>query len=114
MINEIFNFIKENYEIIILVGACLLDLILFLVGVFKKKKTTPLGEVISYVPTMIKVAELKFGSGHGAEKKKSVMEMALLLYHRLTGVEITADSYLGKEISSFIERVLETPTKKGK
>lgn len=107
-------FIIENKELLILAAACLLDLILFLVGVLRKKKTTPLGEVIIGIPSMIKLVEDKFGPGNGESKKETVMYMALALYKQLTGVDITANSYLGKEISSFIERCLETPTKKGK
>lgn len=114
MFKEILHFIKENYEVIILVGACLLDLVLFLVGVLKKKKTTPLGQVVQVLPIMIRKAEEKLGSGNGALKKQFVMDAALNFYQRLTGVALTDDSCLADEISHAIEEILSTPTKKGK
>lgn len=114
MFKEILHFIKENYEIIILVGACILDLVLFLVGFLKKKKSLPLDDVLVHLPAAISLVEGKIGAGNGDAKKKYVLDMARALYKESTGVELSNNSKTMKFISSFIEAILETPTKKGK
>lgn len=111
---KIISFISEHYETVILAAACLLDVILFLIGFLKKKKTTPLGQVVQLLPLLICKAEYKYGSGNGALKKQFVMDAALNFYQKLTGIALTDDSVLADEISRAVELILSTPTRKGK
>lgn len=110
---KLITFIVENHQLIILVLACVLDVVLFLVGVFKKKADPSLNSVLSQLPYFILAAEKNFGSGHGEEKKGAVMSCALALYQSLTGVEIKDGSMIHKAISDAIEEILITPRKKG-
>ena len=114
MINEILNFIKENYEIIILVGACLLDLILFLVGLLRKKTRPALDVVMTGAPIYIKYAEEFIGAGKGEEKKAFVMKYLCKTYKNLTGFDLVPGSVIYDDLDKFVEKILETPTKKGK
>ena len=114
MINEILHFIKENYDLIILIAACILDLVLFLVGVFKKRKNSTLEDVFHMIPAAIYKTEEVVGAGNGEKKKRLVMDLACKWYKELTGVELVEGSRYWNTISEFVEEVLITPTKKGK
>lgn len=111
---KVINFIVENHEILILLAACLLDVVLFLVGVFKKKQKAPMDVVLTAVPYYIKAAEEFIGADKGQEKKDWVMKYLSKTYKNLTGVELLPGSVLFEDLSKFVEKVLETPTKKGK
>ena len=111
---KIISFISEHYEAVILAAACLLDVILFLVGIFKKKKNIPLDDVLVALPGAVALVESKIGSGNGELKKKYVLDMAKALFKESTGIELSDDSKTMKFFSSFVEEILKTPTKKGK
>lgn len=106
------EFIINNYQQIILIFACLFDVVLFLIGVFKKKANAPLTEVISCLPRLIIKAEKKIGAGNGSQKKLMVLDWALDLYKELTGVDVDCKSWIAEDISVAIERILRTPQKK--
>lgn len=111
---KVLSWFVENYELVILIAACILDLVLFLFGVFKKKVNDPLKEVLTRVPYLVSAAERAFGSGHGQEKKRLVIDTCISLYKKLTGLEVREGSEVFKFIDGTIESVLETPQKKGK
>ena len=107
------DFIVKNYQFIALVVAALVDVILLLVAVCRKKVNPSLDEVLVSIPDFIRYAEEKFGSGNGDKKKDYVMGIALSLYKHITGFEVSKDSHIYKVISGTIENVLKTPQKKG-
>ena len=106
------DFIKNNIEIIVLVAACIVDIVLFVMTIFKKKVNPSLDEVLVSIPEWVLAAEEKYGSGHGVEKKKYVMDLALSIYKHMTGLEVVVGSSIYRMISNTIEYVLKTPQKK--
>lgn len=111
---KIISFISEHYETVILAAACLLDVILFLVGFLKKKTKPSLDVVLTAAPYYIKAAEEFIGEGKGAEKKAFVMKYLVKTYKNLTGVELLPGSVIYSDLDKFVEKILLTPTKKGK
>lgn len=111
---KVIDFIVENSELLILLAACLLDLILFLVGVFRKKVNPSVAEVVTKIPYFVSLAEDKFGSGQGLKKKEFVVEEACKLYEKMTDIYPNLRSAIRKVFSKAVEEVLETPQKKGK
>lgn len=109
---EVLSWIVENYKLLILVFACILDIILFLVGFLKKKKIIPLDDVLIALPGAVALVESKIGAGNGELKKKYVLDIAKALFKESTGIELTDDSKTMKFFSSFVEEILKTPTKK--
>ena len=109
------EFILENYELLILVGACILDVVLFIFGVLKRKKcsTQPLESVLFALPTFINDVEKEVGAGNGESKKLRVVNEALNFYWYLTGLKVSQTSYIAQRISEEIEKILSTPQKKG-
>lgn len=109
------DFIVENYELILKIIMILLEVFAFLVLVFKKHKSSaPLDSVISALPTIICEVEKCIGAGNGAIKKEEVMNIALDLYQRYTGILLKSDSFIANQISKAIEDILSAPQKKGK
>lgn len=106
------EFIVENYQLIILICACLLDALLFILGYRSKRSFTPLGEVVAALPKLIYKAEKQYGAGNGSSKKLMVLDLAINLYKEITGVEVDYKSWIADEISSQIELILRTPQKK--
>ena len=111
---EVLSWIVEHYELLILVGACLLDIVLFLFGVFKKKSQSPLDIVLKAAPYYIRAAEEFIGAEKGADKKAFVMKYLLKTYKNLTGVDLGEHSVTYDELDRFVEDILRTPQKKGK
>ena len=111
---KLIAFIVENKELLILGVACLLDLILFLVGVFRKRDRSVLDQVIYSLPVFITKSEELYGSGHGEDKLKYCLSLALDHYFVLSGVRLSETSVFAKVLIHQIESILETPTKKGK
>lgn len=109
---KVINFIVENHEILILLAACLLDVVLFLVGVFRRKTDPSLNSVLKELPRLIFHAECKFGAGHGEEKKKYVLDVALKLYKNWTGFDISEKSFAYHVLGEAVEEILCTPEKK--
>ena len=110
---KIISFISEHYETVILAAACLLDLVLFLVGFLKKNKKVPMDVVLTAAPYYVKAAEEFIGEGKGDQKKAFVMKYLVKTYKNLTGVELSAGSVIYSDLDKFVEKILETPTKKG-
>ena len=107
---KVIDFIVEHYELLILLAACLLDVILFLCGVFKKKKKEPLAFVVESLPDLINLAE-KSG-GLGSEKLCFVVETAKEMMYKAIGCK-PSDVDI-KLIEELVEKILSTPQKKGK
>lgn len=111
---KIISFIVENHNLLILLAACLLDVILFLCGVFKKKRNISLEEILLRVPHLVFLAEQRFGKGNGDLKKKTVLGILVDMYEVDTGVKVLPGSSVYAAFEHQIEKVLETPQKKGK
>lgn len=109
------DFILSNYKIIIFCFVCFVELVLLVISVIKKNKVADpaISNVICNLPTMVNLAEEKFGVGHGAEKLQFVLGFAISLYKRLTGITITLDSKIASRFEDAIEDILSTPKKKG-
>lgn len=106
------DFIKSNIDIIVLVGACLVDIILFVMPILKKKSDPSLMAVIADIPSFVSSAEAKIGSGNGEKKKLYVLDLACRTYRHLTGVAVSKDSFVYRCFSRAIEDVLFAPHKK--
>lgn len=107
---EVISWVSSNYEIVILVAACVLDLVLFLFGVFKKNKKEPLALVLESLPDLINIAEK---SGRlGQEKLCWVVESAKEIMYKAIGCKPSDVDC--KLIESMVEKILSTPQKKGK
>lgn len=112
------NFIKEYGSTII----AALSVIVGIIAVFVKKRPKTiedfnycLYQVVSKIPEMVSDQELRYGSGHGDEKKTAVLVEATRFLSRALGRELSpveADISLS-EFSHQVEGVLETPQKKG-
>lgn len=111
---KVLSWIVENYELLILVGACLLDVVLFLVGVFRKKYDPDKNSIVAKLPDLISLAEVQFGAGHGELKKQMVLDLAVKTYKMWTGVELQPGSNVYGYFEHMIEEILRTPQKKGK
>lgn len=81
----------------------------------KKGKTfgDAVAEVYRKLPSLILLAEKDVGAKQGSVKKHLVLTLALQLYKKLTGVELTESSEIAKIFSNAIEDILDTPQKKG-
>ena len=110
---KIISFISEHYQLVILAAACLLDVILFLLGVLKKDKVPVTQAVIGLLPDLINKAEEIFGSGHGEEKKAWVLKAAASYYEKFSKIPTSVFSGQMAEIGLALEKILETPQKKG-
>lgn len=111
------DFIVENYDFILKVIMIVLEVFAFLVIVFKKnKKNASLDSVLAALPSIVAKVEQKVGSGNGEEKKRLVIDIALRLYKKLTGVEVDSSKFstIVRDISLSIEDILSAPQKKGK
>lgn len=108
-----FEFLKENYQLIILIGSCILDAVLFFVAVIKKKKLPILAAVLEVLPSLILKGEL---SGlKGQEKKDFVLDLAVSYMASLIGCDEKEINKNGRVyLSEKIEEILSTPQKKEK
>lgn len=107
------DFLRENYQLLILAFVSLVDLVLFLFALCKKKVDPSINTIIARLPSFICLAEQKLGAGMGKEKKQFVLEMACSLYKTLTGLAIEEGSSIYSIFSGAIETILSTPIKKG-
>lgn len=106
----VWRFIMEHW---MFCSSIALEVVFGVLLLLKKGKCNePLLSVVSSLPRFIVFAENKFGSGHGEEKKKYVMELAIDYFKDLTGVDIKDKSSLVTYLSSKIEDILKTPLKK--
>lgn len=97
------DFIINNWQWI----ACLVvgTIELFFVIFKKSQKVDTLKEkILSLLPVLISMAEELLGPGVGSEKKRFVSD----LLHRLLRIDSSYDQF----VSSAIESILSTPTKK--
>lgn len=110
---ELLRWLCSNYELVILIAACVLDLVLFLFGVFKKKNQSPLDVVLKAAPYYIRAAEEFIGPDKGLDKKAFVMKYLIKTYKNLTGVDLVEKSVIYEDLDKFVEDILNTPQKKG-
>lgn len=108
------DFIVKYYKYIALALYVLLEFLFLILLMLNKKQKNPVFErVLGALPGLISLVEDKVGSGCGEKKKALVVELALDLYFRLTGIRLSNDSTIAHDISSAIEDILSAPQKKG-
>lgn len=112
----ILEFLKENYQLVALIGSFFVDLVLAIICiVLKNRKDDPVLSIISdMLPGFIKEAENQIGAGHGSEKLTFVLKKVEQTYKKLTGVGLSLTGYLYRFFVNRIENILSTPSKKGK
>lgn len=107
----ILGFLTKFWSEIIYLVCALAALIISLCK--KRGKMDPAIErVIRCLPLFIKDAEVSLGPKCGQFKKQRVLNSALGLYEKLTGIHITCDSYIAEQFCDAIEDILNTPQKK--
>lgn len=112
----ISEFLVNNWQYIssaLLVCLTLLSIILKRHPTFKDKFLEIGKSLIGYVPSLISMVEGYDLSG--IAKKEKVMEYLLDIFEEKLGRDLTKDEFkrFYDTFSSYIERILETPTKKG-
>lgn len=110
---KVINFIVENYQLLLIVLQALLEVVIFLTVLIKKKDNPALDMVLRELPNLISKAELKFGAGSGETKLGYVVMVASQLYEKLTGLALQGDCAIVKKIKQCVEDILKTPQKKG-
>lgn len=114
--NQVINFILQNWRLIIEIITLIISIILFVLSKFKKIGSSVSSEALLYVyqnlPDLIAHVEVP---GHGAEKLKVVLQLALELLQKYFGRSLTEDevSHYSVVIKNNVEKILSTPTKKG-
>lgn len=108
---KLLQFFMENWKELSVLFVAVLT---FLVSLFRKKgKVDPVIEfLLANIPHVINVFESRIGSGHGEEKKRSVMSQLCAAYKNMTGVALKEGSNYYKMLSEYVEEVLSTPHKK--
>lgn len=100
MLQDILNFIKENYSWLLTLFGSIVGCIF--VVIFRRKSFIIQDyEIVSEIKYFINLAESKFGAGHGPEKLKYVLD----LFSSKHG----SWSY---QILGIVEDMLSTPQKK--
>lgn len=110
---KVIAFITEYHQLILMVLSALLEFIVFLVVLTRKKDNPALDMVLRELPNLISKAELKFGAGSGETKLGYVVMVASQLYEKLTGLTLQGDCAIVKKIKQCVEDILKTPQKKG-
>lgn len=106
----ILSFIVDHWYLILWL---VLEVIFGVLLLLKKNRTNePLHYVLDALPKLIDIAELKYGAGTGHVKKLFVLDAAIALFKKVTGLEVSKESEIYKIISSHIEAILKTPQKK--
>lgn len=95
------DWLTDNWKLIVIVGAILIDLILVLI--FKKRPQVIDNSFITHLCGWIQEAESKFKIG--ADKKRYVLDAA---------AKYLGDKYSEKEVGLMIEYILTIPEKKEK
>lgn len=110
------EFFVQNWKLLVLCFCALLELISVVnLLILQRKKTgdDSVQFVISKLPSFISSVEKVVGAGQGSIKKSAVLEVAIDLYKKLTGIKITEDSKIALRFGEAIEEILSTPQKKG-
>jgi hypothetical protein len=109
----VLEFLRDNWQYVVIGLSAIVEvLVLF---VFKRRKSvSPFYEVVSVLPKLIDKVESRIGAGNGAIKKEKVLDAAIVLYEKLTGVCLSKSSKIVKDLDDAIESILTTPQKKGK
>lgn len=106
MLQDILNFIKENYKWLLILLGLIVEAIF--VVIFKKKPVRFYAGVFEHLVPIINEAEFKFpGSGRGKEKKDYVLSKFFEEYPDMK-------FFGGEDISYTIEYLLSLPVKKKK
>ena len=101
---ELFEFLKDNYQFLIIITVDFVFGIIFFVKRVKNVDS-PLTATLEKLSSWIKLAESMFSDG--VEKKKFVIDCAIGFYKSLDGKNDVLNI-----VSDAIEDILSTPTKK--
>lgn len=99
-------FFVDNWKFLLAIILCLIELVFVILSLAKKPiKTDSIKEkILSILPVVINLAEEILGPGAGAEKKKFCESIISSL--------IGKSSFSSEFLSSAIESILSTPSKK--
>lgn len=100
--DELVNFLKDYWQYISIAIVVLFDILLILL----KRKPKFYGYVLDLVD-YIQDAEKEYGAGHGDEKLNSVIDRKIRK-ENMPNTQFNRDC-----IAHLVERILQTPTKKG-
>lgn len=110
---DLINFIKNNYALIIEVVVALTSILIIIFKKNLKLSDSKYREILLEIPDLIIVAESMMPEGHGADKLKYVLNQVLSKLEKTYGSWVYNDKQLVLMITQFIEKILETPVKKG-
>lgn len=106
------EFLAANWKYIVLI---VVEIIVIIIELCRKNKTVDsvFTIILSALPTIIKEAETRYGSGNGDEKFCFVISTLTCYLKDKVGLDdVTIQSYLPR-IKEEIESILATPQKKG-
>lgn len=110
---DLFNFIKNNYSLIIEVVLLIASILILIFKKNLKLSDSKYREILLKIPGLIVEAESMMPEGHGADKLKYVLNQVLTTLEKTYGSWVFSDKHLICLTTQFIENILETPTKKG-
>lgn len=102
---NVVNFLLHHYREVILVISVLINLIIFVIN--RGKTTIYDASAYSTLLTLINEAEEKFGPGRGADKLEYVVRQYIDLKN------LDNNFWTRSSLVLIIERLLNSPTKKG-
>ena len=105
--NEFFNFVQDNWQLLVIIVLDLISLLFFLFRRKIKIVDSPLTSTIEKLPSWINVSEFLFTAG--VDKKSYVKSLALEFYRALGG-----KSNIDDVLDEAIENILKTPQRKEK
>lgn len=112
------NFVKEYGALILAALSVVVGLIAAIIKQRPKtieEFTSVIDEVLANIPYVVSIQELKYGAGHGIEKKSAAISEALNEIARRLGRKLSNEEsdYCITRVSSMVESVLDAPQKKG-
>lgn len=107
------DFIIDNYQLLIYLVLFILELLLSIILMCKKKSDPAVQEILLELPRYIEVVEKQIGAGCGDQKLNLVLHLVRGNYEKLTGCVFKPGSTLEKFFVAAIESILSTPQKKG-
>lgn len=111
MLEKVFNFIVDNYKMLLLILYFIVNVIITMVSKSKDKAKVLLA-LIQYLPKLIADAELT--GKKGSEKYTQVFSQAVEYLASLTGLnQSKVCAKYANLIDSAIENILAAPAKKG-
>ena len=111
----ILDFLKDNYELVILICCYLVNLLAIFISIIKspKKLATYFVALLDKLPQLLCEAE-KIGFPSGESKKNFVIDLAINYLVCLTGwTPEKVSAIWSNQISLAIENMLSSPQKKG-